>query len=131
MRNAAGVLQRVLFNPSRQLPFTTPVLGTAVAAVATTARSYASAAALVLNQFGVPENVLKLAHVDVPSPDSLKENEVLINIMAVRHFFPCCLFSPYLFGVPEASPSFNPLSYPVGVILFLFLFFTSFHYYTN
>jgi hypothetical protein len=91
MRNAAGVLQRVLFSPSLRLPSTTSVLGTAAAAVATTsARAYASTAALVLNEFGVPENVLKLANVEIPSPESLGENEVLINIMAVRR----CFFLP-------------------------------------
>lgn len=95
MRNAAGILQRVLFNPSLQLPFTTSVLGTAAAAVATTsARSYASTAALVLREFGVPEHVLKLTNVEVPLPESLGENEVLINILAVRFlFFFFCLYS--------------------------------------
>ena len=85
MRNAAGLVQRILLSPALQSSLGTAALKTTAAAVASvTARSYASAAALVMTEFGVPEHVLKLASVDVPLPESLGENEVIINILAVR-----------------------------------------------
>lgn len=47
-------------------------------------RCYSKSAALVIDDFGVPEKVLKLHDYEVPSPDKLGDNEVLINILAVR-----------------------------------------------
>lgn len=49
-------------------------------------RCYSKSAALVIDDFGVPEKVLKLHDYEVPSPDKLGDNEVLINILAVRLF---------------------------------------------
>ena len=48
-------------------------------------RSFASGAALIMNRFGVPEDVLKLTHNNLSplDPSTLGENEVLINILAV------------------------------------------------
>jgi hypothetical protein len=47
-------------------------------------RCYSKSAALVIDDFGVPEKVLKLHDYEVPSPEKLGDNEVLINILAVR-----------------------------------------------
>ena len=50
-------------------------------------RCYSKSAALVIDDFGVPEKVLKLHDYEVPAPDKLGDNEVLINILAVRLLF--------------------------------------------
>ena len=41
------------------------------------------ARALTLQEFGVPEKVLKMSDGPIPSSASLGDNEVLINILAV------------------------------------------------
>ena len=46
-------------------------------------RPFASGAALIMHEFGAPEEVLKLADHALPNPESLGDNEVLINILAV------------------------------------------------
>jgi hypothetical protein len=85
MRNAVGLVHRLaLLTPSLS---TLAPLGSTAATAAFTRRSYASAAALVMSEFGVPEHVLKLATVDIPLPESLRDNEVLINILAVSFYF--------------------------------------------
>ena len=48
--------------------------------------SYSTGAALVMTEFGVPEQVLKLTDHVLPSPTTLGDTEVLINILAVSQF---------------------------------------------
>jgi hypothetical protein len=128
MRNAAGLVQRILLNSSLQLPFTTSAVRSAAAAAAVataSARSYASSAALIMTEFGVPEHVLKLSSVEIPLPESLGENEVLINILAVscgvffifllyrRHCFP-----PYIFHFSWFNFYNEQISSPPSTIIF-------------
>jgi hypothetical protein len=37
-----------------------------------------------MHEFGAPERVLNLVEYEIPSADTLRESEVLINILAVR-----------------------------------------------
>lgn len=46
------------------------------------ARGYASSAALVMQEFGTPEKVLKFTEQSLPSADALGDNEVIISILA-------------------------------------------------
>ena len=46
-------------------------------------RGYASSAGLVMQEFGTPEKVLKFAEQAIPAADTLGDNEVIINILAV------------------------------------------------
>lgn len=99
MRGLARIVHTLISHPP------TPSLAT---------RSFATGAALVMEKFGVPEQVLRLnTDVGPPSPESLGDHDVLINILAVRQpstidHHPFLFFSHIYTQHPSTQAPINP-----------------------